>query len=82
MKDVKKTIFSLGSVVLGKFLYALAVKLFLMPAGLVTGGTTGIALVMNHFWDIEVSHFVLFFNVVMLVIVNTISKRLSDVALW
>ncbi|MBQ1235147.1 MAG: YitT family protein [Oscillospiraceae bacterium] len=68
MKDVKKTIFSLGSVVLGNFLYALAVKLFLMPAGLVTGGTTGIALVMNHFWDIEVSHFVLFFNVVMLVI--------------
>jgi len=68
MKDKKKLMVSLLCVVLGNFLYALAVKLFLMPAGLVTGGTTGIALVINHFWDIEVSHFVLAFNVCMLII--------------
>ena len=68
MKDKKKLVVSLLCVVLGNFLYALAVKLFLMPAGLVTGGTTGIALVINHFWNIEVSHFVLAFNVTMLIV--------------
>lgn len=49
-------------------MYALTVKLFLLPAELVTGGTTGIALVANHYWDISISTFVLIFNVIMLVI--------------
>ena len=56
----------LAMVVLGNMLYALAVKLFLLPSGLITGGTTGIALVMNHVAGIPVSMFVLVFNVVML----------------
>lgn len=59
---------SLLLVIGGNMLYALAVKLFLLPSGLVTGGTTGIALVMNHVFGIPVSMFVLGFNVVMLVI--------------
>lgn len=53
-------------VVAGNMIYALAVKLFLMPAGLVTGGTTGIALAINHGVGIPVSGFVLVFNVLML----------------
>ena len=57
---------SVTAVVFGNFLYALAVKLFLIPADLVTGGTTGIALVMNHLWGVPVSLFVLIFNVAML----------------
>lgn len=59
---------SLLLVIGGNMLYALAVKLFLLPSGLVTGGTTGIALVMNHVFGIPVSMFVLGFNVAMLVI--------------
>lgn len=59
---------SVTAVVCGNFLYALAVKLFLIPADLVTGGTTGIALVMNHLWGIPVSRFVLIFNVTMLIV--------------
>lgn len=55
-------------VVAGNFLYALTVKLFLLPSDLVTGGTTGIALTMNHFFNIPISGFVLFFNVLMLVV--------------
>lgn len=58
---------SVSAVVLGNFLYALAVKLFLLPAGLVTGGTTGLALVANHLWAVPVSLFVLLFNMAMLV---------------
>ena len=56
------------SVVAGNFLYALAVHLFLIPAGLVTGGTTGIALAANFVWGIPISLFVLVFNVLMLLI--------------
>lgn len=52
----------------GNFLYALAVKLFLLPSGLVTGGTTGIALVMDHFFGIPITQFVLVFNVIMLAV--------------
>ncbi len=55
-------------VVLGNFLYALSVKLFLLPSGLLTGGTTGIALIVNHFFEIPVSGFVLFFNILMLLV--------------
>lgn len=54
-------------VLLGNALYALAVKLFLIPAGLVTGGTTGIALAVNHAFGVPVSAFVLVFNLLMLI---------------
>ena len=62
LPDVK----SLVMVVAGNFLYALMVKLFLLPANLAIGGTNGIAMMINHFWDISISGFVLIFNVIML----------------
>ena len=49
-------------------LYALMVKLFLLPAGLVTGGTTGLALIAEKLWNVPISGFVFVFNVVMLII--------------
>lgn len=55
-------------VVAGNLLYAMTVKLFLLPAGLVTGGITGIALAIHQALGIPVSLFVLIFNVLMLVI--------------
>ena len=67
-KSMRRKMMSLLAVLLGNFIYALTVKLFLLPAELVTGGTTGIALVVNHYWDISISTFVLIFNVIMLVI--------------
>lgn len=57
---------SVPSVVAGNFLYALTVTIFLLPAGLVTGGTTGIGLTINHLWNVPLSAFVLMFNIVML----------------
>lgn len=65
-KSPSQALLSLLTVVAGNFLYALTVKLFLLPAGLVTGGTTGIALIINHYWDIPISGFVLAFNILML----------------
>ncbi len=65
-KNTVKMIRSVLVVVLGNILYALAVKLFLIPAGLVTGGTTGIGLAVNYAAGVPVATFVLIFNVVML----------------
>ena len=62
------TVKSATTVVLGNFLYALVVKLFLLPTGLVTGGTTGIALTVEYLWGVPISGFVLVFNVVMLIV--------------
>ena len=63
-----QTLSSILFVVTGNLLYALTVKLFLLPSGLVTGGTTGIALTANHFFGISISQFVLVFNIAMLLI--------------
>ena len=43
------------AVVGGNMLYALMVKLFLLPAGLVTGGTTGLALIAEKLWNVPIS---------------------------
>ena len=61
-----KRVYSLFFVVLGNFIYALSVKLFLLPGNLITGGTNGIALVLDHYWGISISLFVLIFNIIML----------------
>lgn len=50
----------------GNALYSLAVVLFLMPAGLITGGATGIALATNRLTGLPVSGVLLAVNVVML----------------
>lgn len=59
---------SLLLVLLGNVLYALAVKLFLLPANLISCGTTGIALVVNHLTGIPLSGFIFAFNIVMLAV--------------
>ena len=66
-QDFFQMLSSLSFVIVGNFLYALTVKLFLLPSGLVTGGTTGIALTIQHFFGVSVTQFVLAFNVLMLI---------------
>ena len=56
----------LGMVLVGNLLYALSVKLFVLPANLMSCGTTGIALVVRELTGLPVSRFVLGFNLVML----------------
>ena len=53
-------------VLVGNCIYACAVKFFLLPANLISCGTTGIALVVNQLLGIPVSGFILVFNIVML----------------
>lgn len=59
---------SVLTVILGNLLYTVTVKFFLLPANLISCGTTGIALVVNHFTNIPISGFILIFNMVMLAV--------------
>ena len=55
-------------VILGNLMYTLSVKLFLLPADVISCGTTGIALAVSHFTSIPMSVFILIFNMAMLVV--------------
>ena len=55
-------------VIVGNILYTLSIKLFLLPANLMSCGTTGIALVVNHFLHVPMSVFIFAFNVAMLAV--------------
>ena len=59
---------SLLLVLLGNIIYAFAIKLFLLPAELISCGTTGIGLVVEHFLHIPLSGFIFVFNMVMLAV--------------
>lgn len=63
-----RTAKDVGMVILGNTLYALAVTMFILPNGLITGGTTGLAIVANHYFQIPVTAFVSVFNVGMFLI--------------
>ena len=56
-----------ASILFGNALYSLAVALFLEPAGLITGGATGIALAFGRLTGLSVSGFLFLFNMAMLV---------------
>lgn len=57
---------SLGLVLVGNIAFAFSVKLFILPAKLISCGTTGIGMVVEHMTDIPMSTFILVFNIVML----------------
>ncbi len=63
--SMKKIIIQLAGILLGNTLYALGVVLFIVPTGLITGGTTGLGLAFQHFFGIPLSSFVTVFNLLM-----------------
>lgn len=63
-----KRLGTIATVIFGNALYAFAIKLFLLPGDLMTGGTTGIGLVIHHFTGFSISAFVLAFNIFMLLV--------------
>lgn len=64
----KKLLFNILIVILGNFIYAAGVVFFILPSGLITGGTTGIAISINHFTSLPVSYLIFGFNVVMFIL--------------
>lgn len=63
-----KRMLSLLLVLVGNIIYTFTIKLFVLPANLMSCGTTGIALVVNALTGIPVSGFIFMFNVAMLVL--------------
>lgn len=52
-------------VLLGNTMYCLGVVLFVLPLGLITGGTTGLGLIAEHYFAIPVEIFAAVFNTLM-----------------
>lgn len=65
MKTNKKDILS---ILLGNTLLALAVILFIVPGHLLSGGTTGISLFLNHYFHLPISLFTFIFNFMFFII--------------
>lgn len=65
MKIQNKMLRKTAVILLGNCIYALAVAYFILPVGLITGGTTGIAIFVQHYTGLEVSLFVSVFNLAM-----------------
>ncbi|SEW10404.1 YitT family protein [[Clostridium] fimetarium] len=64
----RRIIFEILTIIFGNFLYAAGVVFFILPSGLITGGTTGIALFINQYTGMPLSYFVFGFNLVMFVL--------------
>lgn len=60
---MQKTIKNIIGILVGNTLYAIAVLLFIVPNGLITGGSTGLAIAANHVLDIPITMFVSLFNI-------------------
>lgn len=52
----------------GNTIYALAVTMFILPGGLITGGTTGLAMFFYNQFGIPIQLFVSIFNVLMFIL--------------
>ena len=61
----KQILRTLPVVVLGNFIMAAGIVLFILPAGLITGGTTGLGIIMEHVSGVSIPVFMAVFNVAM-----------------
>lgn len=68
MKQILKRLMETCIVILGNSIYAFGIAMFILPSGLITGGTTGIALFINDATGIPVTAFVFGFNTLMFLI--------------
>lgn len=55
-------------VLLGNTIYCIGIVAFILPSGLVTGGTTGLGLILNHYFGIPIELFAAIFNTAMFIL--------------
>lgn len=65
---VAKNLKNILIILLGNTIYALAVVMFILPNGLITGGTTGLGLFMKDQFGIPLTTFVYSFNIIMFIL--------------
>lgn len=68
MNKKKISIRTILGVLFGNILYAFTVKFFLLPSEMMSSGTTGISLIVNHLTGFDIPTFILIFNIVMLIV--------------
>jgi len=74
LKELKRDLLSKGFwgrlliTIISIFIFALNYNTFLLPNNLVTGGTGGIATIINHYFGIEPSVFIFIFNAIFLIL--------------
>lgn len=61
----RKYIQDFAAIIFGNTIYALGIVAFLLPNGIITGGTTGLALCTRHYLGLPISAFALLFNAAM-----------------
>lgn len=64
----KENIKKVAVILLGNCIYSGAVAFFILPMGLITGGTAGIAIFVNHYLGIPIDVVVSIFNIAMFVV--------------
>mgnify|MGYP000453004121 CR=1 FL=1 len=52
-------------ILFGNTVYALAIVMFILPNDIITGGTTGLGIAVNHYFGLQIHTFVLIFNTLM-----------------
>lgn len=62
-------------ILLGNATMALGIVMFILPNQLMTGGTTGLSLIVEHYFHLPISVFVLIFNCVMFILGGLILGR-------
>jgi uncharacterized membrane-anchored protein YitT (DUF2179 family) len=67
-RGYKEIFKNISLIIAGNSIYALAVSAFILPSGLITGGTTGLALLFYHQFGIPVATFVSVFNIAMFIL--------------
>ncbi|MBR6801789.1 MAG: YitT family protein [Eubacteriaceae bacterium] len=68
MKNKKIKLSTILGVIFGNMLYAFTVKFFLLPSDMMSSGTTGISLIVNHLTGFDIPTFILIFNITMLIV--------------
>ena len=64
-KHIPKALYNFLIISLGNLIYSFAVAFFILPNGLITGGTTGLALFGQYMFHIPITAFVYVFNIAM-----------------
>lgn len=57
-----------AAVIAGNIIVAFAIAAFILPKNLIAGGTTGLAIILNHFFGLNISLVVLVFNSLMFIV--------------
>ena len=68
-QNYRKLAVKIFTILVGLTCYAIGTALFVLPTDMIAAGTTGLALLAEHYWGISLSGFVAVFNVLMFLLV-------------